>query len=198
MMVAPHKKLLRTPYNERRWFKAAKWLIVSFVFGLIALIASAYQLAGGPPWPIEPAITPQMPSAASPFNNPFDVANKSGLADVYDLSIKCRIVYLKSARLTVTKDFRGGLIFDSKGTNPILLAGSTPQQFTCPFREFLDRLGLGASALDEPTEARIALIARYRMPSWWLPSWFNPEHTTEVVYTLDTKTSPPRWSVPLN
>ena len=104
---------------------------------------------------------------------------------------------MKAGRLNVTKDFSGRLIFPARGSNPILAAGSTSQS-TCPFREYLDREGLGATALDNPIEARIALFAEYKTPLWWAPHWFQAKQLTpEARFTLDTKTLPPRWTIPL-
>ena len=94
---------------------------------------------------------------------------------------------MKAGRLNVTKDFSARLIFPARGSNPILAAGST-SQFTCPFREYLDREGLGATALDNPIEARIAQFAEYKTPLWWAPHWFQAKQLTpEARFTLDTK-----------
>ena len=197
IMDKAQKKLLRPPAQDRWWYRFTKWLVLTVIIGGICLVASIYQLFGGPPWPTEPTFTPQAPSAASPFNNPFDVANKSGLADIRDLRIKCRMVFVRASRLTVTRFFPGKLIFDARGTNPVLEAGST-RQFTCPFGEYLEGIGFGASALDYASEARIALFAEYSQPRWWPPAIFSPKRTTvEVFFTLDTKTTPPRWTDPL-
>jgi len=183
--------------QPRKIIRGTRWLI-GLIIGSLGLTATAYQLLGGPPWPTAPVFTPQPPSVASPFDNPFDVTNKSGFADLYDLAITCRIVFVKASRLNVTRDFNGRLIFPARGLNPILASGST-SQFTCPFRAYLDREGLGATALDSPIEARIALFAEYKTPNWWAPHWFQAKQTTpEAIFTLDTKTLPPRWTIPLN
>jgi hypothetical protein len=175
-----------------------KWIFGIFVLW-IGLVASIYQLYGGPPWPTAPTFTPQPPSGGSPFDNPFDVTNKSGLADLHDLAVTCRIIYLQSSRMTVARNANNlRLIFPAKGLAPILDAGSPPQQITCPFREYAEAVGWGASALDNPTEARISLFAEYKTPVWWPPTWFIGKQTTpETVFTLDTKTVPPRWTIPL-
>jgi hypothetical protein len=192
----PIRLLRLAKTGQKKIIQGTRWLI-GLIIGSLGLAATAYQLLGGPPWPTAPVLTPQPPSVASPFDNPFDVANKSGFADLYDLAITCRIVFVKASRLNVTRDFKGRLIFPARGLNPILLAGST-SQFTCPFREYLDRESLGATALDHPTEARIALLAEYKTPLWWVPDWFRAKQTTpEAIFTLDTKTVPPRWTVPL-
>jgi hypothetical protein len=76
------------------------------------------------------------------------------------------------------------LIFPAKGLAPILDAGSPPQQITCPFREYAEAVGWGASALDNPTEARISLFAEYKTPVWWPPTWFTGKQTIpETVFT---------------
>jgi hypothetical protein len=170
--------------------------VVSFVLGVVV---NAYQVTDGPPWPIDPAFSAQSPSEASPFDDPFDVTNKSSLVDITGLSIYCEIVVIKAKRLTVTKDFRGKLLFASRGPNPLLAAGSLPATFTCPFREYLYGMGLGGDALDDPKEARIALVGEYKTPWWWHGFWFEPHRETRVIFTLDVKTKPPRWvpGVPL-
>lgn len=186
------------PGKWQRVLSLTKWLLGTLVVGSLGFLATVYQLTGGPPWPTSPDFNPpKQSSVGSPFDTAFDVTNKSGLADLYDLSIKCQMVYLKSERLTVTKDFRGQLIFNARQTNPVLSAGST-NQFTCPFREHLNEWGLGASALNNPSEARIGLIATYRSPAWWPGSWFAPFQTAPAtMFTLDINNSPSRWTIPL-
>jgi hypothetical protein len=120
------------------------------------------------------------------------VANESRLAASYDLSIGCRIVYVSADRLKVTKDFKGRLIFPAKDLNPVLEARRSGA-FICPFREELDRL-LGFSALDNPKEAQIQLLAEYRMPLWWPAQWLYARHSAAPeTFTLAVRNVPAVW-----
>jgi len=187
-----------SPKEYPRWIRVAKWIVGTMIVGSVGFVASVYQISGGPPWPTDPVFSLQPPSSASPFDTPFDVANKSGLFEIRELSIHCEIRFLKSKRMTVTRDFRGKLLFPSRGPNPTLAAG-TVSAFTCPFREALDRNGFGAGALDEPSEAQILIVGTHEMPWWRHGFWANPHRETPAVFTLDVKTIPPRWvaGVPL-
>ncbi len=182
--------------NREIWFRVGRWSIgvVSFALGVIASVAGIW----GVPWPTDPVFSAEPPSSASPFDNPFDVSNKSGFIDIHDLYIHCEVYSAKTKRLTVTKDFRGKLLFPSKGPNPILHAGKS-SAFTCPFRDAMDKIGFGASALDDPTEALIGLVWTYNTPWWWHGFWLNPHRGNTDVFSLNTKTAPPRWvpGVPL-
>jgi len=179
--------------RHKWWFRIAEWAL-GFAVLLLTIIAGIYQITGGPPWPTDPVFSAEIASSASPFDNPFDVTNKSGLVDIRDLSIHCEILRLKSKRITVTEDFRGKLLLPSRGPNPVLLAGAM-SPFTCQFREAMDRIGFGADSLDDPTEAQIRLIGAYDTPWWWHGFWFNPHRETPTGFTLDVKTIPPRWMI---
>lgn len=91
----------------------------------------------------------------------------------------------------MTKDFRGKLLFPSRGPNPLLRAGSQ-STFTCPFRESFQNMGFGASALDDPSEAQIAVVTEYAKPRWWPKFWFSDQEERSAFF-LNTKTVPPRW-----
>jgi len=65
---------------------------IGVVLTIIALVASIYQITGGPPWPTDPIVFPEAPSNGPPFDNPFDVLNKSSVFDIKRLSIHCEIV----------------------------------------------------------------------------------------------------------
>jgi hypothetical protein len=188
--AAPRSK--RQNLMRRRLIRRRAVWIGSTIAGVLALLASIYQLLGGPPWPTDPVFSAEAPSSASPFDNPFDVANSSGLVDIRDLSIHCEITRLNTKRMRMTVGFGGTLLFLSRGPNPLLPAG-TKSAFTCPFREAMDAIKFGADALDDPTSAQIWLIGAYDTPGWWHGFWFNPHRETRATFTLDVKTIPPRW-----
>ncbi len=103
---APVPKPVQTPATpparvaestlSRIWHRF--WKLAAGAVGVAGALATLYQLAGGPPWPTEPAfsastaVTPQ--SAASPFDVSFTVTNESGLFAVRHMRIQCQIVPL--------------------------------------------------------------------------------------------------------
>lgn len=70
--------LQRTAPPHRRWWQSTKWAIGTVV-AILGLIASVYQLTGGPPWPTKPEIHPHDTVNASSLVLPFDVRNRSTL-----------------------------------------------------------------------------------------------------------------------
>lgn len=189
--LAARRPSLLERLRHKYWFRIAEWTL-GLVVLVLGAIASVYQITGGPPWPADPVFSAEVASNASPFDNPFDVTNRSGLVDIRDLSIHCEILRLKSKRITVEEGYHGKLLFGSRGPNPILLSGQT-SPFTCPFREAMDAVGFGANSLDDPIEAQIRLIGAYATPWWWHGFWFNPDRATPALFTLNVKTIPPRW-----
>ena len=60
-----------------------------FSVGLIGLIASIYQIFGGPPWPVDPEIHPT--SDGSSLIHPFIIKNRSGLFDMNEVQLRCGV-----------------------------------------------------------------------------------------------------------
>jgi len=78
------------PTVRRRWFR-----YIAGIFGLpitvIGLIASIYQILGGPPWPTDPDVRPHDVSDNSSFVLPFTIRNRSTLFDMNHVAMTCGI-----------------------------------------------------------------------------------------------------------
>jgi hypothetical protein len=72
------------------WWKPTKWIMI-FVVGVVGLLASIYQVGGGPPWPADPEIHPRDTADGSSLILPFSVRNRSTLFDTNDVSMTCGI-----------------------------------------------------------------------------------------------------------
>lgn len=71
-------------------FGSARWFVL-FLVGFVGLIASIYQLTGGPPWPTPPDIEAQNSSTSSPDILPFVITNRSGLFPIKSASLACYV-----------------------------------------------------------------------------------------------------------
>jgi hypothetical protein len=163
-----------------------EWIVVVLIVGGAGFVASMYQIFGGPPWPTDPIFSAESPSAASPFENPFDVHNPSGWFAVRNLFIRCDVLSLKTPLIEVG---RGGILDAApRGLNPILKAGKTAV-FTCPLREAMQARKL-EGGLDKPSRATLAFISEFDRP-WWAREFGRRETTS--IFTLNTRTDPPRW-----
>ena|SRR5271156_1755237 len=75
---------------HRRWWRGAKWTTGTIV-AILGLIASVYQLTGGPPWPADPEIYPHDTADGSSLILPFILRNRSTLFDMKNVSMTCGI-----------------------------------------------------------------------------------------------------------
>ncbi|WP_155714140.1 hypothetical protein [Burkholderia cepacia] len=67
---------------------------ISWPFWIAGVLATAYQLLGGPPWPTGPSFEPSE-SSAPPFDVPFTVRNASSLFRIDDLKITCVLQHVE-------------------------------------------------------------------------------------------------------
>ena len=71
------------------WIRVTEYLVGTLVVGTVGLVASVYQIQGGPPWPVGPVFVPGFPSAGNAFDVPFTVTNKSAFFSLRHLEILC-------------------------------------------------------------------------------------------------------------
>ena len=172
------------------WHINEEWLLISVAASVMVFVVglATYfnQFVGGPPWPMQLAIAVQAPSPASSFDSVFLASNQSGLFQINNLSVGCRIISVRTKRFSVGSDTKVSLMFPARGPAPLVRPASA-SPFTCPFRDYVESVS-GAVSLDDPTEAHVMLVAKYDAP-WWWP--FNSE--ISALFALDTRSSPPRW-----
>src|SRR5262249_39543841 len=104
------------------------WRVGKLVFGVVVaaagLLASAYQLGGGPPWPASPEIEPGAPAYSPPFSIPFQVRNPSSIFSMQRPIFECEIENLKLSEGTVIQNLNTqiadtrGVTISPKGTHP--------------------------------------------------------------------------------
>lgn len=81
----------QTPLRQRRWVRYLQRLFGAVVV-LVGLIAGAYQLMGGPPWPTDPEIRPHdTADASSTLVLPFTIRNRSTLFDMNNVNMTCGV-----------------------------------------------------------------------------------------------------------
>ncbi|MBK3665321.1 hypothetical protein JJE66_29330 [Bradyrhizobium diazoefficiens] len=182
----------RSMGGMRGWQIGEEWLLISAAVSVVAVLVgflvSVHYFAGGPPWPTQLVISVQAPPSVSPFESIFLARNQSGLFGISNLSVGCRIISVRTKRLSMSKGSKISLMFPSRGPAALVRPASA-NPFTCPFREYIESVS-GAVALDDPTEAQIMLVAKYDAP-WWWP--INPE--VSALFALDTRSSSPRWTM---
>src|SRR5580693_3909446 len=75
------------------WFRVPRRLFGVLVL-LLGVMASVYGI-WGPVWPTAPEFSPGAPSFSLPLDVPFNVANKSSLFEIGNLTIKCHVIFAR-------------------------------------------------------------------------------------------------------
>jgi hypothetical protein len=175
------QKIEQAPKEHPRWIRVAKWIVGTVIVGSLGLVASVYQIWGGPPWPTAPAFAPGAPSFGSALDVPFIVTNKSVLFPIKKLHILC-----SANRIVVGPpnwQVRG-ISFSIPGFADLAPGQSRP--YTCAFNSVVrgpngDKMGVLGAAITFNSEYD---------SSWWSGSRTKAE---SEMFTLETKTSPPQW-----
>lgn len=167
---------IEKPASRPRWFWAA---IVQFPL-LILSIASNIVTVLGPVWPTAPIFSPSYPSAASPFEVPFSIENKSSLFPLNNIRIRCVIKDVVSgighnrvSDVTLTHEIQGQSI-----------KPSSSNIYTCPFNHFISMPN------DFIAYAKIQFEYRY---DTIYPFYLKSHEESTGVFWLNTKVVPPRW-----
>jgi hypothetical protein len=186
--------------RERWWFRSLRRIFGVLVI-LLGVIASIYGI-WGPIWPTAPEFSPGAPSFSLALDVPFNVANKSSLFEIRNLTIECHVIF---ARLSVShKSLRNvtigieGRPYDSKQplTRNNIKAGGV-SSYVCPMSGGpIAGFGPTPEFPDDKLEtATIEFLSEYdvRLP------WRGRAQTSSGVFTLNPKTNPPQWTqgVPL-
>lgn len=114
---------------------------LSLLLAAAGLLATAYQLLGGPPWPTGPSFTPSE-NVARPFDVPFKIRNASSVFRIDGLKITCVLEHVAFQNGLVIERFAGsnsgnGGTLDPLGEKPYLCpikAGIPVQRATIKFR----------------------------------------------------------------
>ncbi len=163
----------RAPWRRR----AIKFIVGTAIVGTIGFVASVYQIAGGPPWPVAPTFVPGFPSSGNAFDVPFSVTNKSALFSLDHLKITCRLenvstdTNVKIAQLPITAS-------DGEASLRPLQSAS----YGCPFPNMF-KFPEGSKL----TAATIIFITNYDT------LWVHTQSESDP-FSLNTKTNPPQWT----
>ena len=186
--------------RDRWWFRALRrsFGVVVLILGVIASIYGIW----GPVWPTAPEFSPGAPSSSLALDVPFNVANKSSLFAIGNLTIKCHVIF---ARLTVShKILRNVTIgiesrpYDPK--QPLARNNIKPggiSSYVCPITGGpIAGFGPTPEFPDDKLEtATIEFFSEYdsRLP------WGARVQASSEVFTLNPATNPPQWTrgVPL-
>jgi hypothetical protein len=168
-------KLKPTPMH-RHMMTAIKWLFRA-ALGLLAVLGSVYGI-WGPPWPVEPTVSPGLPSLGSPFDVPFNVSNKSLLFTIDGLSLSCKLKLVQTNGLIIPNG-----IVRLRGEYTIGPGQSRP--YVCPFSR-----AYGGPYAENIKTAQITISSEYKSP--W-PVISKKLSVDSDVFTLNSKTIPPQW-----
>ncbi|WP_156446955.1 hypothetical protein [Bradyrhizobium yuanmingense] len=163
------------------WTRATKYFVGTLIVGTVGFVASVYQIAGGPPWPVAPVFVPGFPSSGHAFDVPFTVTNKSALFSLRHLEILCGFEKVKTdaksgvQQLSITAS-------DGKAT----LGPLESTSYTCPVKRMFSFAG--ATKFEEAT---ISFLTKYDSH---LP-WGDRTQSQSDFFTLNTNTVPPQWTI---
>jgi hypothetical protein len=182
----PERNLLepQMPTHRRLW-RVIKWVLGGTI-SLLGLLGTIYGL-WGPPWPTEPSYAPGVPSFSSPFDVPFIVTNKSALFTITNLQISCQLDDVVVSFPTAPNN----MISDSKSTISAsnILAPLETRSYTCPIRGF-SMSGPMSVADAKIRRATVSFVSTYNKRIF-----SGLTSSKSDVFTLNTRTSPPQWTV---
>ena len=162
--------------SHPRWFWAA---MVQFPLLILSVVSNIVTLRG-PVWPTAPIFSPSYPSAASPFDVPFNVENKSSIFPIKNVHITCII---KNVETKSTHAQISNVAIMHEIANQIIEPSST-RIYTCPLSSTI--------ALPEDFISNAAIEFKYEYEHEYMLFSKSYKETTGVFF-LNTKVSPPRW-----
>jgi hypothetical protein len=148
----------------------------------VGLLAGAYQLGGGPPWPTSPKIDPGAPAYSPAFSIPFEVRNPSSLFYMHRTIFECEMENIKTNQGRVISVLNTQIA----STRDTAIAPKAARPFTCLFP-------LTLAPGEAIVAARLSIMAQWHseipLLGWWVPSW---EPTIGPFY-WHNDLNPPRW-----
>ena len=165
---------------------ALKWAkgIGGFIIGpALAIVAFVYAV-WGPLWPTAPTFDPGFPSFSSPLDVPFNVANKSAMFPISELTILCGLEYFEGKN-----QLGGPTILREVGTSQIVTGQSLrrlqTRSYVCSLKRFI-------RIVPEPRieKATIGFVSTYN--SWW--PWGGRSKSISDAFTLSATTLPAKWT----
>jgi hypothetical protein len=171
----------RRPLRQQRWFRIVEWAFGAVVL-VVGLLASAYQLGGGPPWPAAPEIDPGAPAYSAPFSIPFQVQNPSSLFWMHRPIFECMMASIRFSDGTFVENLDtqvahllGDLLdIAPKGTHP----------FKCWFPNIFSKGGV-------VVDAKLNIMASWKIR--FLGLEFSSWEPTIGPFHWDNTLNPPRW-----
>jgi len=157
------------------WAKAAAAIVA-----IVVVVAAVIEFLG-PLWPTAPVFAPDAPSAASPLELSFKVTNRSAIFALRNLQIVCMLVAGRSQANKVFTETGVTLSQEVVDLDP-----GQSEDYSCPLHVAVDlREG------DKIIGAKIDFISQY--DSRW--PWGGRSKSESEVFTLNTSTTPPQWSL---
>jgi hypothetical protein len=176
------QKSAQLPKEYPRWFRVAKWIVGSLILASIGLVASVYQLFGGPPWPTEPTFVARASSFGSPLDIPFIVENHSVIFWIRHPQLKCRVISLHTLDNRLNVEGGPGVLMTVSDAPNADIKPSGTAAAVCAANHFK----FPGTAL---RDGKIKFIVEYDS----LLPWRGRIETESEVFTLNTALVPPQW-----
>jgi hypothetical protein len=180
------KRAAQVSEKSPRWRTALDWgkRIGGFVVGPALAIVALIYAVWGPLWPTAPTFDPGFPSFSSPLDVPFNVANKSAIFPISELTILCGLEEVQF------KNPQGGpTILREVGTSRVV-TGQTlrpleTRSYVCPLKQAIQIV-----PAPQIEKATMGFVSTYNSP--W--HWGGTSKSISDRFTLNATTAPPQWT----